>query len=81
VPLIPGITDDDANVDATAAFVHSLPGVHAVSLLPYHKPAMGKHEKYGVPWRMNGAEEIPADRLEAIAARLTHRDLRVDIGG
>jgi pyruvate formate lyase activating enzyme len=81
VPVVPGISDDDENIDATAAFVRSLPGVRDVSVLPFHTPARAKHEKFGVPWRLPDTDEVPAARLEAIAARLARHDLRVDIGG
>ena len=42
VPVIPGVNDDEANVEATAAFVPSLPGIRQVDLLPYHATGEAK---------------------------------------
>ena len=81
IPLIPGISDDDDNIERTAAFLDTLPGIRDVSVLPYHPSARDKHAKFGMPWHMDGAAEIPADRVQAIAALLESHDLTVDIGG
>jgi pyruvate formate lyase activating enzyme len=48
IPLIGGVNDDSANLEATAAFVAALPGAKkAVNLLPYHDVARGKDAKLG----------------------------------
>jgi len=42
VPLIPGVNDTQANLRATAAFLHDLQ-VHKIELLPYHTTAGAKY--------------------------------------
>ena len=42
VPVVPGHTDDEADLAATAALVAGLPGVRRVSLLPYHRTGAPK---------------------------------------
>lgn len=37
VPVIPGINDDNGNMEAAAWFLSSLAGVRKVDLLPYHR--------------------------------------------
>jgi pyruvate formate lyase activating enzyme len=80
IPLIPGVNDDDANLDRTAEFVRGLPGIRTVGLLPYHRPAKDKHARFGIPWRMERDDEIPEARVREIAARLARHDLDVSIG-
>lgn len=43
LPLIPGINDDDSNIEATGRFAATLPGVVGIDLLPYHATAKGKY--------------------------------------
>ncbi len=81
VPLIPGINDTDGNMDATGAFLAPLGGIDAVHLLPFHRPARSKHERFGMPWRLADDREIPAERVDALAARLERHGPPVIIGG
>jgi pyruvate formate lyase activating enzyme len=97
VPVIPGFTDDDANLDATAALAASLPGVERVCLLPYHRAGTGKRHGTGngtrrkaAPGRPGGPDSpdwMPAlsapsrDRLQAVAGRFQAAGLTISIGG
>lgn len=47
VPLIPGINDDAANLEATARIAAATPGVRRVDLLPYHATGLAKAERLG----------------------------------
>lgn len=47
--LVPGHTDDEDDLRKMAAFIHSLPNVEKVEILPYHE--MGKHK-----WKMLGLD-------------------------
>ena len=50
VPLIPGVSDTQENLEATAAFIASH-GTHVpVELLPYHKTAGAKYEMIGAKY-------------------------------
>ncbi len=48
VPLIPGVTDTDANLAAIALAVRALPGLVRVDLLPYNEAAGGKYAALGM---------------------------------
>jgi pyruvate formate lyase activating enzyme len=50
VPLIPGVTDTDANLAAIAATVRDLPGLLRVDLLPYNQAAGSKYAAAGMVW-------------------------------
>jgi pyruvate formate lyase activating enzyme len=47
VPLVPGVTDTDANLAAIAAAVASQPTLVRVDLLPYNRAAGGKYAACG----------------------------------
>lgn len=48
VPLVPGVTDTDANLSAIAHAACALPGLVRVDLLPYNRAAGGKHAALGM---------------------------------
>jgi pyruvate formate lyase activating enzyme len=81
VPLIPGVNDCNANLDALGAFLVSLPRLHRVFLLPYHPIAGGKTtrlERFSsfTPFSVPDAETLGAARR-----RLRTFGLDVVIGG
>jgi pyruvate formate lyase activating enzyme len=51
VPLVPGVTDTEANLRAIARLVRALPGTPRVELLPYNRAAGGKYAACGLTWR------------------------------
>ena len=57
IPLIPGVNDDEVNLEATAALLEGAPGLQRVELLPYHKTA-------GAKYPMVGREYIPGFNTE-----------------
>ncbi len=81
VPLIPGVNDDDANLDALGAFLSSLPRRHQVFLLPYHATAVGKTSRLGVPSSFTLFSVPGAETLGAARRRLETFGLDVVIGG
>lgn len=80
VPVIPGLNDDPANLDAMCAFLFPL-GLHRIDLLPYHRIGSGKYDRLGMPSRMESVEPPPAEQMEPLAARLTQNGFSVRIGG
>lgn len=69
LPVIPGLNDDDANLDATAAFIAALPRVERVDLLPYHATAEPKFARVGLPYPLAGTRPPTPDALTRHAAR------------
>ena len=81
IPVIPGFNTDDENIERTGAFVSSLPGVNAVSLLPYHAAATGKYSRLGIHCFASGTH-VPTDQeVLSIADRLERFGVQVKIGG
>lgn len=77
IPIIPGITDTPANLDAARDFIASLPNRPAVRLLPHHRAAMAKYERFGIPRRMPEAAEPTPEAVEVIADRMREAGLVV----
>lgn len=48
VPLIPGITDVEANLRAIRSLVSRLDSVERVDLLPFHNIAKSKYQRFGI---------------------------------
>ncbi|MCX6550976.1 MAG: hypothetical protein NTY02_08230, partial [Acidobacteria bacterium] len=81
VPIIPGVNDDEANLDATAAFVQPLGGVRRIDLLPYHPAGAAKFARVGMDYTLHGTPTPDPARLDALASHFRARGLTTTIGG
>jgi len=80
VPIVPGHTDGEADLAATAALVAGLPGVRRVSLLPYHRTGAPKARRLGRAYAPGAHAPPSPERLETLAALFRDRGLAVQIG-
>jgi pyruvate formate lyase activating enzyme len=79
LPLIPGINDDDQNVDEVAEYAQDL-GLGDISILPFHHAAASKFAGLGLDDPMEGVA-IPSDRrIQEVEARLRMHGLNVKVG-
>jgi pyruvate formate lyase activating enzyme len=81
IPIIPGINDDPANLEATAEFLKPLPGIQQVDLLPYHPLGEAKSVRVGLTQALHDIQAPSIGELEAMAARFRNRGLNTTIGG
>ncbi len=81
VPLIPGITDTEANLAHLTPFIAGLPGVEAVHLLPYNPIGEDKYERLHKANPLGRLQTQPDDALAAISARFSSLSTDVKIGG
>jgi pyruvate formate lyase activating enzyme len=81
VPLIPGVNDHVANLEATAAFVASLPGRHPVHLLPCHHIGQDKYRRLGLAYPLAEARGQSRKDVSSLAARMQAHGLEVRVGG
>ena len=81
VPIIPGINDDSANLEATAEFLKPLQGIRQVDLLPYHPMGEAKSVRVGMAQALHDIPTPSIGELEAMAARFRARGLNTTIGG
>jgi pyruvate formate lyase activating enzyme len=75
VPLIPGVTDTNANLSAIALAVRAIPGLVGVDLLPYNRAAGGKYAALGMTFRpgFDEAAEVNANPEPFAAAGIEVR--------
>lgn len=81
VPLIPGITDTDDNLDSMIEFLTSLDGIRRVSLLPYNRLADDKRERFGMSNRLGALRVQTDDEIRQIKARFGACGFDVSVGG
>ncbi|MCD8301915.1 MAG: glycyl-radical enzyme activating protein [Prevotellaceae bacterium] len=84
IPLIVGVNADAANLQASAAFLASLPTPpEVVCLLPYHDIGKGKHARMGTTYNPAALpmREPSVEEQEAALGYFTSRGLTARIGG
>ncbi|HEY5515056.1 MAG TPA: pyruvate formate-lyase-activating protein [Pengzhenrongella sp.] len=62
--LVPGLTDEPANVEAVADYAASLPSVSRVEVLPFHQMGRDKWESLGMRYEL---DDTPAPAPELVA--------------
>jgi pyruvate formate lyase activating enzyme len=81
LPLVPGINDSPANLQALVDFVKPLPGLQQISLLPYHNAAGQKYRGLGQQYLMEDLLAHTPQQLTSIQKQLEKSGLPVVIGG
>ncbi len=83
LPLIPGYTDSEINIEATAKLISGLKSVERVDLLAYHLYGSTKYEQLGMPdrLRMLNIQPLGGERLAAVMDVFCRYDIKVQIGG
>ena len=81
VPVIPGINDDDENLQRIGQFAAQLPSLERVDLLPYHRIGRDKYHGLGRACTMPDTLPPSDGRMVEIAQALRRFDLAVGIGG
>jgi pyruvate formate lyase activating enzyme len=80
-PVIPGATDDRANIDALGRFVSSLEHTRQVHLLPLHRTAADKYARLERSWDHGEVPPSPRATLDGIGEILEGHGLEVRTGG
>jgi len=75
--LVPGLTDDPANVDGLADFVASLKMVERVEVAPFHKMGEFKWEELGLPYELADTEPPTREAVEQVHQMFWSRGLTV----
>jgi pyruvate formate lyase activating enzyme len=78
VPLVPGVTDSDANLTGIFTFMRDN-GLGTVTLLPYNPSSGAKYEWLGIPYEIAGVTQS-AERLAAIVDMARAVGLEASVG-
>jgi pyruvate formate lyase activating enzyme len=81
VPVVPGVNDRPADLEALAQFIAALPGVRRVHLLPYHRIGIGKFDRLGRAYRLPDTLPPSVEQLERALVPFASAGLSVTIGG
>ena len=80
-PFIPGINDDDENIDLVGMYLRVLPEIETVHILPYHGHQENKYVRLDVEYK---TKDLPLpNRVDLLRAKkwLEGYGLKVEIGG
>lgn len=80
VPVIPGINDDEENIQALGAFIATVQ-IKDVFLLPYHSIAAAKYARLGKTYQLADAKSPSNKQMDEISRKLKEFGLHVQIGG
>ena len=81
IPMIPGMTETEQNIDCLVAFLRARPGLGEVCILPYNRLGEDKVRRLGLMYRPGTMPMQTRQRLREIAGRFTDAGLDVRIGG
>jgi len=80
-PIIPGLNDDDKNIQDTMDFVLSLPRVEEINLLPYHRLGESKYRRLGRRYELERIKAVSAEKIDSIWRTFAKYKIRVKKGG
>lgn len=75
--LVPGLTDDPANVEGLADFVASLKMVERVEVIPFHKMGEFKWEALGLKYQLGGTQPPTPESIVDVQRVFSSRGLEV----
>lgn len=81
IPMIPGITETDRNIDGLASFLARRSGISTVCILPYNRLGEDKVKRLGLEYRPGAMRTQSPGRMREIAERFESAGLEVRIGG
>jgi pyruvate formate lyase activating enzyme len=81
LPMIPGITDTEENIDSLISFLGRYDRLELISLLPYNRLGEDKFRRLGIEYSPGTLQTQTPDEMCRIAERFTDAGLDVRIGG
>lgn len=75
--VVPGLTDDPANVDGVAAFVSTLGNVERVELLPFHQMGRHKWAELGLDYKLSKTQPADDNLIQRVAQRFQAKGVTV----
>ncbi len=77
LPLIPGVNDDELNLELTASYLAALPHLQGVELMPYHAIGMAKYQALGMDYKMEDTPTPTSEQITGIEDLLASYKLSV----
>ncbi len=80
MPLVPGVNDDDANLDAVARLIADH-GLREIGIVPYQRMYLAKYAALGLEARLRGVDPPSPAALARVTDRLAQRGISARIDG
>jgi pyruvate formate lyase activating enzyme len=77
IPIIPGVNDDEENIEMSASLLAGLPYLDGVELMPYHEIGLAKYQALGMKYKLKETRTSTNQDIEEIEKILTHYQLPV----
>lgn len=77
IPLIPGVNDDEENIEHTGSFLSSLSHLDGVELMPYHEIGLAKYQALGMDYPLKNCKPASREEIEHAELILSGHDLPV----
>ncbi|MCX6235060.1 MAG: glycyl-radical enzyme activating protein [Bacteroidetes bacterium] len=81
IPLIPGITDTEVNLNDIREFLLTLPSIKKIDLLPYHDIARNKYIRLGREYKLPAAGKVSEGKMDEIKSYFSESGYEINIGG
>lgn len=65
--IVPGLNDNEVNIDETAKLIAGIKNVEKIELLPYHTLGTSKYKKLDYKYPLEGVEAMNPDKLKILS--------------
>lgn len=65
--IVPGLNDNEVNIDETAKLIANIKNVEKIELLPYHTLGTSKYKKLEYKYPLDGVEAMNPDKLKILS--------------
>jgi len=79
IPIIPGITDTNENLEKIIEFLRDFPAIKEINLLPYHNIAAEKYKR--LIMEHHSFPKVKQEKLDRVKNMFEHAGYKVKIGG
>jgi pyruvate formate lyase activating enzyme len=80
IPIVPGITDTEENIDDIQRLLSGMPNLIKVNLLPFHSMAESKYIRLNMPYKLTGLKESDEKRNKEIKKIFTRAGFDTCLG-
>ncbi len=77
IPLIPGVNDDDENIDLCGSALAKLPKFEGAEVMPYHDIGTAKYKALGMKYKLENIKPPTGEQVERVEAMLSYHGVAV----
>ena len=68
--VVPGLNDNLEDLRAIKALAESFPNLEKIEWLPFHNLCLEKYQQMGIPFPLEGTDNLDDRRLEELVSQL-----------